>query len=185
MPARRTSRHSPHKPKLFQCTGFGDCKMVFTRSEHLARHTRKHTGEKPFGCIVPGCARRFSRFDNMMQHTQTHRPCQERKGSVHHEVELIKPNDHTTSFEQKTGPSYESSGLLSPVSLGSPTLDDIPQRRLSVADLCNEQCQEEPSVHLTQDEFEALEGFALFRESPIFEQSLRDLASVAHIETTH
>ncbi|CAM0140847.1 unnamed protein product [Umbelopsis sp. WA50703] len=59
-------------PKLFRCTGFGDCNMVFTRSEHLARHERKHTGEKPFSCVVPGCARTFSRFDNMMQHTQTH-----------------------------------------------------------------------------------------------------------------
>lgn len=28
------------RPKVFQCTGFGDCKMVFTRSEHLARHSR-------------------------------------------------------------------------------------------------------------------------------------------------
>lgn len=36
------------KQKLFQCTGFGDCKMVFTRSEHLARHARKHTGEVSF-----------------------------------------------------------------------------------------------------------------------------------------
>ncbi|KAI9285622.1 hypothetical protein BC943DRAFT_323750 [Umbelopsis sp. AD052] len=59
-------------PKLFKCTGYGDCNMVFTRSEHLARHERKHTGEKPFTCVVPGCDRTFSRFDNMMQHTQTH-----------------------------------------------------------------------------------------------------------------
>ncbi|KAF9126278.1 hypothetical protein BGX30_015307 [Mortierella sp. GBA39] len=61
-----------HKGKLFQCTGFGDCHMVFTRSEHLARHARKHTGEKPFKCVVDGCTRMFSRFDNMVQHTQTH-----------------------------------------------------------------------------------------------------------------
>ncbi|KAK5810110.1 hypothetical protein F5H01DRAFT_348274 [Linnemannia elongata] len=61
-----------HKGKLFQCTGFGDCRMVFTRSEHLARHARKHTGEKPFKCVVDGCTRMFSRFDNMVQHTQTH-----------------------------------------------------------------------------------------------------------------
>jgi hypothetical protein len=27
-------------PKLFKCTGYGDCNMVFTRSEHLARHER-------------------------------------------------------------------------------------------------------------------------------------------------
>ncbi|ORX78800.1 hypothetical protein K493DRAFT_155369, partial [Basidiobolus meristosporus CBS 931.73] len=61
----------PHKPKVFQCT-FGDCRMVFTRAEHLARHERKHTGEKPFQCIIPNCSRIFSRFDNMMQHVQTH-----------------------------------------------------------------------------------------------------------------
>ncbi|KAG0247589.1 hypothetical protein BG011_001243 [Mortierella polycephala] len=60
------------KGKIFQCTGFGDCRMVFTRSEHLARHARKHTGEKPFKCVVEGCTRMFSRFDNMVQHTQTH-----------------------------------------------------------------------------------------------------------------
>ncbi|KAF9432385.1 hypothetical protein BGZ76_010886 [Entomortierella beljakovae] len=71
-----SSRSSPApkgtKGKLFQCTGFGDCRMVFTRSEHLARHARKHTGEKPFQCVVDGCTRMFSRFDNMVQHTQTH-----------------------------------------------------------------------------------------------------------------
>ncbi|CAO3610402.1 unnamed protein product [Mucor fragilis] len=61
------------RPKLFQCKGYGDCNMIFTRSEHLARHARKHTGEKPFVCIVPECKKAFSRFDNMMQHTQTHR----------------------------------------------------------------------------------------------------------------
>ena len=26
--------------KMFRCTGFGDCSMTFTRSEHLARHVR-------------------------------------------------------------------------------------------------------------------------------------------------
>ncbi|SAM05946.1 hypothetical protein [Absidia glauca] len=66
-PLRRQS-----EVKSFQCTGYGDCHMVFTRSEHLARHARKHTGEKPFKCVVPGCERAFSRFDNMIQHTSTH-----------------------------------------------------------------------------------------------------------------
>ncbi|KAI7867930.1 hypothetical protein BDF14DRAFT_1700505, partial [Spinellus fusiger] len=58
--------------KIFQCQGYGTCTMSFSRSEHLARHIRKHTGEKPFSCIVPDCNRRFSRYDNMMQHTHTH-----------------------------------------------------------------------------------------------------------------
>ncbi|KAI9317144.1 hypothetical protein BX666DRAFT_1858053, partial [Dichotomocladium elegans] len=70
MPPKRKS-HRP-APKVFHCSGHGDCRMVFTRSEHLARHIRKHTGEKPFKCIVPGCTRMFTRFDNMMQHTRTH-----------------------------------------------------------------------------------------------------------------
>jgi hypothetical protein len=36
-PAKRY-RSTP--AKTFQCTGFGDCRMVFSRSEHLARHIR-------------------------------------------------------------------------------------------------------------------------------------------------
>ncbi|RCH97313.1 Up in starvation [Rhizopus azygosporus] len=72
MPPKRRNSGQRSAPKQFRCTGYGDCNMVFTRSEHLARHERKHTGEKPYKCIVEGCERMFSRFDNMMQHTQTH-----------------------------------------------------------------------------------------------------------------
>lgn len=76
---RRRKSDSSHKEKedessatgnvtMFQCRGFGDCKMVFTRSEHLARHVRKHTGERPFRCH---CGKAFSRLDNLRQHAQT------------------------------------------------------------------------------------------------------------------
>ncbi|KAI8076199.1 hypothetical protein BDF21DRAFT_422789 [Thamnidium elegans] len=120
------------RPKVFQCTGFGDCKMVFTRSEHLARHSRKHTGEKPFVCIVPLCTKAFSRFDNMMQHTQTHR---------NNSYNIISPNTRSTrassqmkmnqescqdkrnlhiDTESTTSPPTSSSGLISPISLSSP-----------------------------------------------------------------
>ncbi|KAL8293229.1 hypothetical protein RQP46_000923 [Phenoliferia psychrophenolica] len=53
---------------MFKCTGYGDCAMAFTRSEHLARHVRKHTGERPFKCH---CGRTFSRLDNVRQHAGT------------------------------------------------------------------------------------------------------------------
>ncbi|KAK2763791.1 hypothetical protein FQN54_009408 [Arachnomyces sp. PD_36] len=56
------------KGQRFFCTEFPPCTLSFTRSEHLARHIRKHTGERPFQCH---CQRRFSRLDNLRQHAQT------------------------------------------------------------------------------------------------------------------
>ncbi|KAJ1325663.1 C2H2 transcription facotor [Microdochium nivale] len=56
------------KSQRFYCTDYPPCHLSFTRSEHLARHIRKHTGERPFQCH---CSRRFSRLDNLRQHAQT------------------------------------------------------------------------------------------------------------------
>ncbi|KAH9857403.1 hypothetical protein C2E23DRAFT_865262 [Lenzites betulinus] len=62
------ARYRPAPAKTFQCRGYGECRMVFSRSEHLARHIRKHTGERPFTCH---CGKQFSRLDNLRQHAQT------------------------------------------------------------------------------------------------------------------
>ncbi|ORY67178.1 uncharacterized protein BCR38DRAFT_152522 [Pseudomassariella vexata] len=56
------------KSQRFYCTDYPPCNLSFTRSEHLARHIRKHTGERPFICF---CQRKFSRLDNLRQHAQT------------------------------------------------------------------------------------------------------------------
>lgn len=72
LPTPSMTDKSPHKilkGRVFQCTGFANCNKSFTRSEHLARHRRKHTGERPFTC--PHCAKTFSRLDNLRQHKQT------------------------------------------------------------------------------------------------------------------
>ncbi|KAJ7061879.1 hypothetical protein C8F01DRAFT_1138660 [Mycena amicta] len=67
-PGASTKRYRSAPAKTFQCAGYGDCRMVFSRSEHLARHIRKHTGERPFTCH---CGKQFSRLDNLRQHAQT------------------------------------------------------------------------------------------------------------------
>ncbi|KAI8365518.1 hypothetical protein BD560DRAFT_332546 [Blakeslea trispora] len=139
------------RPKVFQCTGYGDCQMIFTRSEHLARHTRKHTGEKPYLCIMPGCTRKFSRFDNMMQHTQTHK---------------LTRSKTAKSSNDEEGPQRCDKMSLDRLCQTSSTLPSPPLKEL----------------HLTQDEFEALQGFGRFRHTPIFIDSFRDLASVVYIE---
>ncbi|KAI0344923.1 hypothetical protein BDW22DRAFT_1325285, partial [Trametopsis cervina] len=79
-----TKRYRPAPAKTFQCRGYGECRMVFSRSEHLARHIRKHTGERPFTCH---CGKQFSRLDNLRQHAQTvHADKQEQNDRMMHDL---------------------------------------------------------------------------------------------------
>ena len=63
----------PGAPKLkpYVCL---TCTRPFARLEHLKRHERSHTKEKPFCCEqagdIPGCGRRFARRDLLLRHQQ-------------------------------------------------------------------------------------------------------------------
>ncbi|KAK9719426.1 hypothetical protein K7432_004806 [Basidiobolus ranarum] len=48
------------------------CYMRFKRLEHLKRHFRVHTLERPYACTHNGCEKTFSRRDNLGQHLKTH-----------------------------------------------------------------------------------------------------------------
>jgi hypothetical protein len=48
------------------------CNRQFVKGEHLVRHVRTHTKEKPFVCSI--CGKVFVRRDTLSRHTKTHHP---------------------------------------------------------------------------------------------------------------
>lgn len=41
---------------------------MFQRPEHVKRHLKSHSSEKPFECQMPNCGKRFNRKDNLKAH---------------------------------------------------------------------------------------------------------------------
>ncbi|KAI8066973.1 uncharacterized protein B0P05DRAFT_639736 [Gilbertella persicaria] len=73
-----TTKRSQTSIKSHACPVL-QCLRRFKRLEHLKRHMRIHTLERPFACTFPGCQKKFSRSDNLSQHTKTHQKHQEKK----------------------------------------------------------------------------------------------------------
>ncbi|KAF3042218.1 homeodomain transcription factor ste12 [Didymella heteroderae] len=61
----------PYPQKSHSCP-IPTCGRLFKRLEHLKRHVRTHTQERPYVC--PLCNKAFSRSDNLAQHRRTHEP---------------------------------------------------------------------------------------------------------------
>lgn len=57
----------PPNPRLYSC---GKCSKSYARLDHLSRHVRMHTQEKPYQCQI--CTKAFARADLLKRHTLGH-----------------------------------------------------------------------------------------------------------------
>ena len=67
-PANRVTK-VPEQDRPYKCI-IAECNRRFSRSDELNRHTRIHTGTKPYECKI--CFRKFTRSDHLTTHMRTH-----------------------------------------------------------------------------------------------------------------
>lgn len=97
----------PYPQKSHSCP-IPTCGRLFKRLEHLKRHVRTHTQEKPYIC--PHCSKAFSRSDNLAQHKRTHSREDGGEGAFPlsgEEDEEFSGEDHLGSLEEAS-PGSES-----------------------------------------------------------------------------
>ncbi|KAF2627827.1 hypothetical protein BU25DRAFT_439792 [Macroventuria anomochaeta] len=87
------------------------CDRTFTKLEHLKRHERSHTKERPYEC--PTCNKSFSRSDVLFRHCKGHNQAAMNRRKEHEEqghgsLQAIDGASHTSQFhltKQMAGPT--------------------------------------------------------------------------------
>ncbi|KAI8634798.1 STE like transcription factor [Xylariaceae sp. FL1651] len=92
----------PYPQKSHSCP-IPTCGRLFKRLEHLKRHVRTHTQERPYIC--PHCNKAFSRSDNLAQHKRTH----DRGDGVESGLPLSGEDEDDFSGEDHLGSLEEAS----------------------------------------------------------------------------
>jgi transcription factor STE12 len=115
----------PYPQKSHSCP-IPTCGRLFKRLEHLKRHVRTHTQERPYVC--PLCNKAFSRSDNLAQHRRTHEPRQDGEplsSFDEDELENEDGDDQLHSLEEESPESVHD--YLTPANLNiASSISDIP-----------------------------------------------------------
>ncbi|OTA60355.1 STE-domain-containing protein [Hypoxylon sp. EC38] len=117
----------PYPQKSHSCP-IPTCGRLFKRLEHLKRHVRTHTQERPYIC--PYCSKAFSRSDNLAQHKRTH----DRGEGADNGLTLSGEDEEEYSGEDQLGSLEEASpnsesgyvpSSLSSVATSTPTTNGL------------------------------------------------------------
>ncbi|KAI7157318.1 hypothetical protein D0865_08963 [Hortaea werneckii] len=130
------SEMAPYPHKSHSCP-IPMCGRLFKRLEHLKRHVRTHTQERPYLCNL--CSKAFSRSDNLAQHKRTHETSADGSAPSEEEMEeereaiegfgeeadsgdaSYQPIPMTTGVDMQAGmPAHLSMGTLSHTDMGPP-----------------------------------------------------------------
>ncbi|KAJ5263541.1 hypothetical protein N7478_011146 [Penicillium angulare] len=108
-PARRARSATmmelgPYPQKSHSCP-IPSCGRLFKRLEHLKRHVRTHTQERPYPC--PYCSKAFSRSDNLAQHRRIHEAQQDGQPVATEEDLENEENDFESAGEDSSPPALE------------------------------------------------------------------------------
>ncbi|KAL2825593.1 STE like transcription factor-domain-containing protein [Aspergillus cavernicola] len=92
----------PYPQKSHSCP-IPSCGRLFKRLEHLKRHVRTHTQERPYPC--PYCNKAFSRSDNLAQHRRIHEAQQDGHHPLVHDEDLDNDDIESVSQDEEDSPS--------------------------------------------------------------------------------
>ncbi|KAK5706707.1 hypothetical protein LTR97_001697 [Elasticomyces elasticus] len=107
---------APYPQKSHSCP-IPMCGRLFKRLEHLKRHVRTHTQERPYLCNL--CNKAFSRSDNLAQHKRTHETSAD--GSAPSEEEMEEERDAMEDLTSEDVEVEDSASVYQPIGMSTGT----------------------------------------------------------------